>query len=138
MSDTVIQKLQKLQNRCIALIGGNVSKERLHILSVKKLINLENVKFGHKLRFAKLPRKIMECALTDQLGNRLDRIHPYNTRNKHLPNIPKAKCSKYLNSVFCQGPLMYSQLNANLKKIENYKLFVKKCKTMLNESLKHM
>ena len=136
VSDSTIQKLQKLQDRCVALIGGNESKERTKILTVRNLIKLENAKFGHKLRHKNLPRKIMECALTDQLGCRLDKTHKYNTRNKQLPNIPNAKSSKYLKSVFCQGPLIYSQLNVKLKSIENYKLFVKKYKAVLHENLK--
>ena len=94
---------------------------------------MENVKFGFKVQNKELPHKIEECAITDHKGNALSKGHRYNTRNKSLPNVPKAKNAKYLSSIFCQGSIEYCKLPYDIKKIRNYKLFTHKCKTMLLE-----
>ena len=135
LSDTTLKRLQKSQDRCISLLGRNVSYEQAKILTVKKLVKLENVKFGHKLINHNLPPKIIECCMTNQLGSDLRKNHPYNTRNKNLPNVPKARCSKYLNSIFCQGPIEYGKLTSELKGIDKYHVFCKKYKfTLLSQT----
>ena len=128
--DGVLDKLQKLQNKCIRLIGRN-TKKNYNILSIRQLITLENYKFGYKLLNETLPSNIVKCALSDQYGNSLKKTHRYCTRNRHVPNVPKAKKTAYLSSVFCKGPKMYSSLCSDLKQMSTYGLFIKKCKHLL-------
>ena len=74
------------------------------------------MKFGHKLVHDILPIQITKCTTCDHLGNSLMKTHNYGTRNKYLLNVPKAKTSMYLESIFCKGPLQFTQLPAEIKK----------------------
>ena len=58
--NTVIGKLQSLQNKCKKLIFGNQQKNE-KILHVCDRIRLENCKFGYKLINDMLPEKILQC-----------------------------------------------------------------------------
>ena len=129
----VLSKIEKLQENCIRLISSKKSSQELRILTVTDLIKHENLKFGFKLKEHLLPPKVIETAVLDQKGNSLRKRHGYKTRNKTLINLPIAKNKKYLDSVFCQGTYEFSLLPAELKKIPNLCMFVKKLKNYLLE-----
>ena len=65
-----LNKLQKLQTKCLELIQGNKANNNLNktlgILSIEDMIKLENMKFSYKLIHWMLPQKIIN---TDNLIN---------------------------------------------------------------------
>ena len=126
----VIAKLDKILENCTKLIS-RTSRTNLGILPLKSLIKLENIKFGYRLCEGTLPPKIINCVRTDHKGISLNKNHCYNTRNKSVPNLPKAKTSKYLNSVFCKCLQEFVCIPDYLKNIKMYKPFVKLTKKWL-------
>ena len=92
------------------------------------------MKFGYKFLNNDLPVEIMNCAKNDHKGKSLVKIHRYNTRNKYVLNLPIAKNSKYLSSIFCKGNASLMQLPDHIKNIKNYFCFVCTCKKFLLET----
>ena len=125
VSEAQIRKIENLQKKCIRLITTKPKNNDHGILYVKELIELENCKFGYKLNNNLLPDSIRTCCYTDQLGKTLMKTHQYSTRQKNLPNIPKANTSKYLKSILCEGNRKYSQLDTKLKQSKNLTVFTK-------------
>ena len=126
-----INKLSNIQSKCVSLISKCKSMRELGILTIMDLIRLENMKFGHKLLSNDLPVEIINCAKNDHKGKSLTKTHRYNTRNKHIPNIPAAKNIKYLSSIFCKGNASLMQLPDHIRNIKNYSCFVCTCKNFL-------
>ena len=112
ISEEHILIIQKLLCKCSNLIS---MYSNLNILSLKKLIKLENYKFRYKLCNNTLPEKIISCATTDHRGVTLRKTHRYSTRNKIVPNTPNVKCSKYLKSIFCAGQQEFCKLPSMIK-----------------------
>ena len=131
ISKTTINKLQKIQDRCIALIEKRAHAKQLNILDLPSLIVLENMKFGFKVKNGLLPCKILDCFYTDQYDRDLKKIHKYATRYKTIQNLPRARTTNYLNSIFCKAPQSMIGLEKNLIECKTYELFVKKCKCIL-------
>ena len=103
----VVNKLQKLQNKCLCYILNknainNNDYNSLEILQIEEIIKLETVKFAYKINKSLLSDEIMQCVHTDQHGNSLKKVHSYNTRFKNIPYKPKATSSQYLNSLICR------------------------------------
>ena len=69
---STINKLQKVQSKCIELINGKPATPKnyksLGILQLRDLIQLENCKFGYKLVNSALPGKIIALAKSNQTG----------------------------------------------------------------------
>ena len=126
-----LTKLNKTQSKCVSLISRHKSMSNLGILSVTKLIELENMKFGYKLLSKELPVEILNCTINDHNGKTLAKQHGYNTRNKNIPNIPLVKNNKYRSSIFCKGSMAFLHLPENIKNIKNYSCFVRACKKHL-------
>ena len=84
VSKGTLQKLQKIQDKCISLIDNRKSSKDLNILTIENLILLENLKFGFKLNKNLLPSKIVDCTVNDQHGKSLKKTHKYNTRHKEI------------------------------------------------------
>ena len=110
--DTTIGKIQKLQNKCKYLIYGNRNYNG-EILRIVDLIKLENLKFGFKFINDLLPERIKQCVASDAVGKSLVKLHCYNTRNKTTPNLSLCNSNKYLNSILCKGPKLFSRAVAN-------------------------
>ena len=98
------------------------------------LENLENYKFIFKLIHKLLPTSIDQCATSDYKGMLLHKRHVYNTRNKKVLNLPRVKCKKYLDSIYCAGYRDFITLNAAIKNSPNLDSFVKQCKKLLISS----
>ena len=103
-----LNKIQKIQNKCASIIEKrrHVSEKDfkdLKLLKIKDLIRLENLKFAYKLNKGLLPKKISECALSDQKDKSLVRLHNYGTRTKSIPYTPKTQNKKYANSILCKS-----------------------------------
>ena len=105
--------------------------KELGILTINDLIELENLKFGYKLKNNLLPLAVSNSAKCNHNGKNLVKTHRYNTRNKDVPNIPPVKNKKYLSSVFCKGKMTLLQIPSSIKMITNYHCFVKPCKKYL-------
>ena len=92
----MLDRLQKLQNRCIQL-NVKTSCKNLKNLDINDMITLENYKFGFKLVNNILPVNIVRCAMSDHDGKSLAKTHRYCTRNRNLPNVLKSKKTAYLH-----------------------------------------
>ena len=110
------------------MVKHKYSHKALKVLPVHDLIILENVKFGYKVMNNLLPYKIKSCTYTDAKGCSLKKTHRYNTRQKDTPNLPKAKTSKYLMSVFCRGIKLYNELPNYTKMKKSLAGFCSVCK----------
>ena len=86
-------KIQKILNSCFKLITGlaptpdNFKKEKM--LRLQDLIQLENRKLGYQFDKNLLPLNLHRLLWTDSRNKSLQKIHQYNTRDKHLPKLPK-------------------------------------------------
>ena len=103
-----INKLQKLQNKCINLIDlrrTNLAEKfrELKILSVQEIIKLKLAKIGYKLLTKLLPIKIIETISVDQDSNQLQKDHCYDTRHKCMLNLPRVFNKKYRSSFLCKA-----------------------------------
>ena len=131
-----IDQLQKLQNKCISIVG-NVKKtspsqyKNLRILRIDEIIKLENLKFAYKLNNDLLPVKIKECTLQDHKGSSLLKKHSYNTRGRTIPNTPKVTGKFYLESVFCKSIKIFGTLKGKTQRLPTLISFTKKCKDMI-------
>ena len=131
VSSYLVKKIEKIQEKCMSLIKKNSSLSELGILRLSDLIQLENCKFGYKLVNNLLPPEVKNCTCTDSTGNSLMKTHQYNTRGKTVPNLPVSKSSRYLKSILCAGPKLYSMLDTNMKEAKSCKAFVNKLKKEL-------
>ena len=130
-----INKLQKIQMKCLELIHGkqpalNLNKE-LGILTIESMIRLENMKFGYKLINQMLPQKITETCFVDSKQQSITKSHNYSTRNKSVPNLPKNMNKLYRESFLCKGPQSLMTLSLETKEKCSLKSFIKSCKLNL-------
>ena len=127
-----LAKIQKLQNKCIRQIClKQNTAQSLGILSIDKMIMLENMKFGYKLVHQMLPKRIAEICCEDSNNQSLNKTHKYGTRNKSVPNLPKKMNKLYRNSFLCKGPQSWLTLSVETREKYNLKSFIKKCKENL-------
>ena len=136
-----LNKLQKLQTECLQLIvpqnkTGNLNKE-LGILTIKDMIKLENCKFGYKLNNKLLPIKTHELCYLDNKSESLKKQHPYSTRNKSMPNLPKNTNRAYRASYLYAGPQMFQTLPVETKLKCSLHCFTKSSKDFLLNSVWH-
>ena len=130
-----LNKLQKLQTKCLELVQGNKMNTNLNrtlgILSIEDMIKLENMKFGYKLVHWMLPQKIVEICYKDSKQEPLTKTHHYSTRNKSVPNLPRNMNKTYRESFLCKGPQSWLTLSVETKNKYNLKTFTNKCKEIL-------
>ena len=130
-----LDKIQKLQNKCIKQIHlkqtTDNTAQSLGILSIDKMIRLENMKFSYKLVHQMLPKRITEICCEDSKNQSLNKTHKYGTRNKSVPNLPKKMNKLYRNSFLCKGPQSWLTLSVETREANNLKSFIKKCKENL-------
>ena len=128
-------ELFKLQKRCVRLIDPtrNVKDvfRKNRILTLDRLIELEQSKLGYKLCHALLPTRLEVVMKTDyNLGN-MEKSHKYSTRSKKIPNRPTAKQELYRKSFLYCLIKSYSSLPMVVRDSTNYIQFVKRCKRHL-------
>ena len=134
------QLIEKVQNQCVRIINPKYKTSIIYktysLLKLTDLIDLTNWKFAHQFEQDSLPRKIMKTILYDHKNNSLIKSHSYKTRNKNIPNLPRATHKLYRSSYLYQSLLRYSKLPNNIKQISNHNSFVKACKNhLLNANL---
>ena len=109
-------------------------RKELGILSVRELIKIENLKFGYKYDKKLLPAPLVTSLELDHTETKLIKQHKYDTRNKHLPNLPNATNNKYKNSFLFKSMKLYSELPVTERETTNLKSFVSKIKRKIFES----
>ena len=128
---STISRLQKIQNKCVMLINKdttNKSFKSLGILKIKELIELENCKFGFRLKNNDLPKRILDLTTTDQYGQNLKKKHRYNTRRKIYLNKPLVKTNIYKKSILHIGTGSLETLKMETKGRPSMHSFIKSCK----------
>ena len=118
--NTSLNRLQKLQDKCIDLIEKNPTCKNKYnsnrILKIKEILLLENCKIGYKIINKQLPYNVYNLIVTDHTSKSLIKSHEYNTRYKETPNSPLVK-GKLYNSCF---------LSASLREIQPFMVITKK------------
>ena len=105
--------------------------KNLGILTIEKIIRLENMKFGYKLVHQILPQKIVEICYEDSKQQSLTKTHQYSIRNKSVPNLPRNMNKLYRESFLCKGPQSWLTLSVETRDKYNLKMCIKKCKENL-------
>ena len=133
-----INKLQKLQNKCVQLLDENKSLHLIYkdgrILRIKEIIKLENIKFGYRKLNNLLPVTISRSLSMDAKKRDLTKKHKYSTRLKFIPNLPNCQTKGYLDSFLCQWIKDIAQVQPLLLQSSNIKLFTKQMKNVILQS----
>ena len=111
-----ILKILNIQNNCLKC----VKKDYNDFLNIKKIIDLEVLKFGWKVINRILPVSLQKCALTCADGSSLEKKHRYCTRNKAIPNVPLVNNNQYRSSIFCKGISFLMDLPNCIRSLKNY------------------
>ena len=106
--------------------------QRIRYLPVQKLIQLEQAKLGFKLCKNLLPTRLREALLTDHSSASIKKQHSYNTRQKHILNIPSAQSAQYRASFLCKAISTYSMLPGKLRQATSLHKFTADCKKYLH------
>ena len=137
LSEFRLNQLQKLQNRAIKQIVPEHdvlgSMKLLKILPVKKLIQLELLKLGYKVCNRTLPKPLETCITTDHNSQSTIKQHNYNTRLKHVPNLPNV-VNTYRNSPLFDCVKQYQKLPISLQQETKFNKFVYHVKKLLANS----
>ena len=133
-----LNKLQRIQTESLQLIvpqnkTGNLNKE-LGILTIKDMIKLENYKFGYKLKYNLLPKKTQELCNVDNKNESLKKQHPYPTRNKEMPNLPKHMNKAFRASYLCAWPQIFQTLPVETQLKCSQHCFTTSCKYLLKHA----
>ena len=97
-----LNKIQTLQNKCMKMLQSGRSPlqtyKDLKLLDLSQLIDLENNKLAYKIYHKQLPTRMLDIINSDSQNRTLNKDHRYNTRNKKVPNLPKANSVMYHQS----------------------------------------
>ena len=109
-----LQKLQKLQNKCLALITGNrISTKEYQsqkIMKIPKIIQLQNLKLGFRVHHSQLLIMILSACTTDAHSQQLLKSHKYSTRCKNEPNHHRLTSLWYKNSFMTKSIVEFQSL----------------------------
>ena len=138
LSESRLNQLQNLQNRAIKQIVPKQeilsSMKSLKILSVKNLIRLEILKLGYKVCNKMLPKLLEICITTDHNLQSTTKHHNYNTRLKHVPNLPNVVNKLYRTSPLFDCVKQYQKLPISLQQESKFNKFVYQVKKLLANS----
>ena len=131
ISQTQLNKLQKIQDTCVSQIDSRkalttVYKEQ-QILTIDKLVKLENSKVWYKYYHGLNPTRLQELMTEDSTQTKVTKKHDYNTRRKGELNLPRAS-GHYKNSFYVKGMKDYSNLPNSVKGSTSLKKFNNACK----------
>ena len=123
----------KIQKYCVQAIMNKPRKyhtdplfTELKIMKIKEIKHFEHSKLGFCIKERLLPHPILKMFYNYGKKN-----HPYNTRNKDLPNIKKHKSDSYNKSFLCKSLYNFSTLKKNLRLSKSKKEFVSSYKKQL-------
>ena len=127
-----LRQLQTEQNKCVKLIKPHSSVNEIckeyGIANIEQIIQIENCKLGYNIDKKLVPTELYRVVTEDSKGKTLMKTHTYGTRNKGMPNIPKAANNKYKISFLNKGIKEFCGLPQELKNIENWPKFKSKLK----------
>ena len=130
-----LSKLQKLQNRCVQTIHPNMQIEKIYknlrILTITKMVKLENCKLWYKFYKQILPTKLQNIMSVGSSSETLVKSHNYNTHRKGELNSQRATSIGYRKSFLIKGLYDFSSLPQIIKCSSALKHFVKQCKNYL-------
>ena len=133
IKSSALDKLQKIQNKCFKLCTGQESTiQNYHangMLHIDDILNLVNMKHGHKVQHSHLPKRILECTKSDSKNKNLVKTHSYNTRQKSMLHRPSTKSKLYCSSYLYKSIAAYENVPYDLRAIENEDVFASHCKT---------
>ena len=135
INQLAMNKIQKILNSCFNLITGlaptpiNFKKEKM--LRLHDLIQLENRKLGYQLDKNLLPLNLHKLLWTDSRNKTLQKTHHYNTRDKHLPNLPKVSTVNYQRGFQFQSIKDYEATPVEIRNSSTLTSFVRKLKAHL-------
>ena len=134
-STTLLNKLQKVQNKCINIITGKQVSQHCYkepsILRIRELLELENCKLDYKLLHQELPIRIEDLSNHDQFGKTLQKKHKYKTHNRQLLNKALAKNKSYKNYIIYKGTSALETLKFETMSKPNLQSFTKDCKNRI-------
>ena len=134
LQNGLAQKLSKIQNNAVKLIDLTSKVECLYqkhrILKFDDMVKVEQCKLGYKLCHGLLPTAMASNMTKDHQNEFLAKGHRYSTRNKVIPNLPKALGKKYRSSFLYNSIKLYSELDDRLKSVQNLQTFAKQCKRL--------
>ena len=133
-----LNQLQKLQSKAVLQIKPGQNTDMLYksmkILTVRKLVLLEILKLGYRVCNYLLPKPLEQCITTDHNAKSNVKLHGYNTRLKHVPNLPILSNTAYRNSALFDCVKQFQKLPVSLQQEPKYRNFVSKVKQMLSTS----
>ena len=113
--------IAKTQTKCISIINGEKATsdqmmyKELQLVRFEDMIRTELIKLGFKITSKILPNPLILAF--EQGGGK--KTHPYNTRNKSLPNIQKHTKNLYNTSFMCKALTEYTKASMILKQKKN-------------------
>ena len=138
ISNHNIKQLQDIQDKAVSCINTELSKEEMYlkygILPISKMIQLELCKLGFKLINNLLPKPLTNALRTDHKDSSTTKSHPFETRNKCIPNLPTVKNNLYRNSFLFKAVSTLSKLPRDIRQQQNVQLFMRKCKVYLQRN----
>ena len=105
----------------------------LKLLDLSQLIDLENNKLAYKIYHKQLPTRMLDIINSDSHNKTLNKNHRYNTRNKKVPNLPKANIVMYHRSFLYWGLKSMSTLHPDILNSSGIKSMVRACKKLYHE-----
>ena len=105
--------------------------KNLGILTITKMVKLENCKLWYKFYKQILPTKLQNIMSVGSSSETLVKSHKYNTRRKGELNSPRATSLGYRKSFLIKGLYDFSSLPQIIKGSTTLKQFVKQCKNYL-------
>ena len=134
VSKTELNDLRKIQNQCIRIINKKSATsditgqyEKLKILKLDHLINLQLCKLGHMISHDQLSIPIHR--MFEAKGGK--KLHCYPTRRKHIPNIQAHPSETFNKSFMCRSLVEYNLLPQHLRINVPCRCFITSYKTML-------
>ena len=133
-SKTELKDLRKIQNQCICIINKRSATsdiagqyEKLRILKLDHLINLQLCKLGHMISHDQLLIPIHK--MFEAKGGK--KLHRYPTQRKHIPNVEAHSSETFNKSFMCRSIMEYNLLPQHLRVNIPYRCFISNYKAML-------
>ena len=131
MTKTSLTELEKLQKTCIRLVNKKKKNAptnelfiRNRLLKFSDMIHIELLKFGYRLSKRNLPDPINNV----MTKNRGQKTHPYQTRNKMIPNIQRHTDQSFNSSYLCKGVSMFINSGKSIKDAKTLKRMISEAK----------
>ena len=134
MTKTSQTELEKLQKACIRLVNKKKKNAptnelfiRNRLLKFSDMIHIELLKFGYMLSKKKLPNPINNI-MTKKGGQK---THPYQTRNKMIPNIQRNNDQSFNSSYLCKGVSLFMNSGKSIKDAKSLKRMTTEAKIVI-------